>query len=140
MPLRVTDQTPWRSTPRSALGTPALRRIDWELPLSATAGARPPGPRAGRLAARPRLDYFASDDITSERNNNLEHPPQRHVRKKLDPFTRDNRLHIEWIALGCTAESFWTARWRWIIALESPVRFKHELCLARLSPYGPVPP
>jgi hypothetical protein len=36
----------------------------------------------------------------------LEHPPQRHVRKKLDPFIGDNRHQLEWIALGFTAELF----------------------------------
>ena len=38
--------------------------------------------------------------------NDLEHPPQRHVRKKLESFVRTNRLYLEWIALGCTAKLF----------------------------------
>jgi hypothetical protein len=63
--------------------------------------------------------YFASDDITSERKEDLEHPTQRHVRKKLGSYIRTNRLQIEWIALGYTAERFWTARRRRIAALES---------------------
>jgi hypothetical protein len=35
-------------------------------------------------------------------------------------------FHIEWIAPGLTAKSFWTARRRWIAALESQVRFRVE--------------
>ena len=31
---------------------------------------------------------------------------------------RDSRLNLEWIARGLTAKSFWTAPWRWIMALE----------------------
>jgi hypothetical protein len=50
--------------------------------------------------------YFASHDITSERKEDLEHPPQRHVRKKLVSFIRTNRHQLEWIAFGCTAKLF----------------------------------
>ena len=32
-------------------------------------------------------------------------------------------LRFEWIALGCTAKSFWAARWRLITALEGRDRF-----------------
>jgi hypothetical protein len=65
--------------------------------------------------------------ITSLRNEKakyLEHPPQRHVRKKLESFIRTNRLHLEWIALGRTAKSFWTAAKRLISRLESVARFR----------------
>jgi hypothetical protein len=68
--------------------------------------------------------------ITSERTKRIwnhvlrgEHPPQRHVRKKLESLHRDNRHHIEWIALGFTAKSFWTVARRWIALLESLARF-----------------
>ena len=55
--------------------------------------------------------------------NNLEPPPQRHVRKKLEPRPdRDSQPHLEWIAPGFTAESFWTVTWRWITSLESRAR------------------
>ncbi len=74
---------------------------------------------------------------------NLEHPPQWHVRKKLErstPWeTREDgcsRLHIEWIANGFTAVCFWTVPRRLIAGLESPTRFSLTagLCLTRLSP------
>jgi hypothetical protein len=114
-------------TTGSALGTPALRRIEGELPLSAllqkvAVRKDPPGPRAGRLAARPRL--VLSRRPRHNFRTNLEHPPQRHVRKKLVSLYRDNRLRLEWIALGFTEKCFWTVRWRWIIELESRVRFR----------------
>ena len=58
---------------------------------------------------------------------NLEHPPQSQIRKKLEAAhpsaTADvavNRLHFEWTVSGLTAVCFWTAPWRWIVALERP--------------------
>src|SRR5262245_2930051 len=114
MPLRVPDQTHW------PLRLPGLR---WARQhsgaLNGNCRRRPgrswtPGPRAVRLAARPRLDSSRRRHIPSERKENLESPPQRHVHKKLvSPdrdnrlqLDRDNRLQLEWIALGCTAELF----------------------------------
>lgn len=98
MPLRVTDQTYWR--------------------LSATVGvghASTPELLNGTCRCRPH--------ITSERND-LEHPPQRHVRKKLDSdFDRRAVLQLEWIALGLTAKCFWTAPHRLNARLESQARF-----------------
>jgi len=57
----------------------------------------------------------------------LEHPPQRHVRKKLDSdFDRRAAFHFEWIAFGLTVMRFWTVTWRLIRSLESPVRLTVE--------------
>ena len=91
----------------------------------ATAGARAEG------SLSPRLVYFAGHDITSERKKNLEPRntwwnirPDGTSAKNWGPFNGTTAIDLEWIALGCTAESFWTARRRWIVALESRVRFR----------------
>jgi hypothetical protein len=111
MPTGVTDQKQWCLTPRVCVGhvsTPDA--FEWELPPPAIAAGLTAGADELVQKARPRLVYLAGDDITSERIIDLEHPPQRHVRKKLEPRPdRDNRLHFEWIALGRTESSFWTA-------------------------------
>jgi len=63
-------------------------------------------------------------------------PPHWHVRKKLESRpARDSRLDLEWIACGLTVESFWTARRRWIGALEGCAWFcvRVELGLSRLE-------
>jgi len=56
----------------------------------------------------------------------LEHPPQRHVRKKLESYIRTNRLQLEWIAFGFTAQSFWIIPQRLIAGLESLAKFGFE--------------
>lgn len=139
MPLRVTDQKPWCWTPRVCVGhagqvkglylasTPGA--LEWELPPSVRLASSTAGADELRLGARPRLVYLAGQPqhITSEPIGNLEHPPQRHVRKKLASRPdRDSRLQFEWIALGLTERSFWTVRWRWISGLESGARFRVE--------------
>ena len=73
-------------------------------------------------------------DITSERPDTLEHPPQRQVRRKTGapPPVRGSRLYFDWIVPGLTAVCFWAARRRWIVALVGPVRL--ALRQTRLSP------
>jgi len=113
MPLRVTDQTQWCWTPHGlrwaqehsgALNGSCRCRL-WLANDGRPQG--PPGPRAGWLAARPRLDLLCRPrHHFRTKEKDLEHPPQRHVRKKLKSLIRTNRLHLEWIALGCTVKLF----------------------------------
>ena len=84
MPLPVADQTHWRATPRSLrwarqhsgalIGNCRCRPS----PATGRRGRQPGGSQHG-----PGWFYCAGPDITSERKEDLEHPPQRHVRKKL---------------------------------------------------------
>jgi hypothetical protein len=104
------------------LGTPALRRIEWELPLPAIAGGGPPG-RELKGSLSPRLVLTGRRRHHFGTKNILEHPPQRHVRKKLVSLHRTTAIDLEWIALGLTEKSFWTVHWRWISELESQARF-----------------
>jgi len=104
MPLRVTDPTQWRP---GATGLRWARHhsggFEWEL--------------------SPAASYIVSELWNHVKRG--EHPPQRHVRKKLDPENfRENRLHFEWIALGLTVLCFWTAPKHSISGLESPVRLE----------------
>jgi hypothetical protein len=131
--------------PRSALGTAGLRGIDWARPPAATLRVtRPPGRELkGSLSVRLVLTRGGRPQgpITNQRkelNNNLATPPQPHVRKKLESrLARDNRLRFEWIALGFTAQSFWTGTRRWIVSLESKLRLglTTRLRLTRSSSY-----
>ena len=69
-------------------------------------------------------------DITSERMNISEHPPQGQVHVKTGAPTRIGTavLSFEWIVSGLTAVCFWTAPAVpprvGIPALEGPVRFR----------------
>ncbi len=85
--------------PRSALGAAGRRGFDWEL----------------WPAGRP--------DIATERKMIWSIRPQGTSAKNWCPATsRAAVRQLEWIVQGCTAKSFWAARWRWITALESQSR------------------
>jgi hypothetical protein len=89
--------------------------------LSKAARLRPPGARAG--GSQPPPARFISQTIHHSERNNLEHPPQWHVRLILEPRSdRGSRLSFEWIANGFTAICFWTVPRRLIAALESRAR------------------
>ena len=116
--------------------------FEWDLPPSAN-GGRPPGPAGAAswgLAARPQL--VLSRRPRHHFRMHLEHPPQRHVRKKLESFIRTNRLQLEWIAFGFTAESFWTVTGsrqggNHVTGKPGEVWVPgNQLRLARLSPHG----
>jgi hypothetical protein len=74
MPPKVHRATPWcLEHPRSVLGTPAIRRLDWDLPpwtfYRGTKGPSPPGPPASALSRLgPGSFYLAHGpaDITSK--------------------------------------------------------------------------
>ena len=115
--------------PRSALGTAGLRGIDWARPPAATLPVtRPPGrelngsPSSRLVLTRGGRPQGPITNQRKELKNNLATPPQPHVRKKLEPPV-GSRLRFEWIALGFTAQSFWTGTRRWIASLESKSRF-----------------
>ncbi len=99
---------------------------------------RAAGPRFPSFVNRSRLAEPGAADITSERLDILEHPPQRQVRRKTGapPPVRGSRLYFDWIVPGFTAVCFWAARWRWITALEGPVwtGLAPACTRARLSP------
>ena len=131
--------------PRSALGTAGLRGIDWARPPAASLRVRrPPGrelngsPSSRLVLTRGGRPQGPITNQRKELKNNLATPPQPHVRKKLESrLARDNRLRLEWIALGFTVMSFWTGTRRWIASLESKSRLglTTRLRLTRLSPY-----
>jgi hypothetical protein len=57
----------------------------------------------------------------------LEHPPQWHVRQKLDSnLIGRTDFYFEWIAFGLTAVCFWTAPWLWITTLENRLRLRNQ--------------
>ena len=133
MPLRVADQTHWcPEHPRSALGAAGLRRIDWaRRPAAHLARGSTAGGASWRLAAAPGSFYLAHlplERTKRPRSKDLAHPPQTHVRKKLEPHTTplgtkaaaDFALNGQ--RVGELQESFWTAAWRWITRLESRLR------------------
>jgi len=130
MPLQVTEPLLGATEhPRSALGTPAIRRFDWARPPVTSKElrhVRPPGPRA--LSSQPapaRLSSWPSSptslrSLWSLRPNGKSEP--NWSRPCAQTPGDGSRLHFEWIAFGCTNESFWTAPWRSITALESQLR------------------
>src|SRR5882672_8021941 len=90
-PPRVADQTHWcPEHRRSALGAAGLRRIDWaRRPAAHLARGSTAGGASWRLAIAPGSFYLAQH-IPRERTKRirskaLAHPPQTHVRKKLEP-------------------------------------------------------
>ena len=123
--------------PRSALGTAGLRGIDWARPPAATLRVtRPPG-RELNGSLPPRLVLTRSH-----------HQPAKRIKKQFGdsaPTARPqktgapvgSRLRFEWIALGFTAQSFWTGTRRWIVSLESKLRLglTTRLRLTRSSSY-----
>lgn len=148
MPSRVPEQiTGAIEHPRSALGTPAIRRFDWARP-PVTLGYPATFDRRGReLDARrsaparsiswrlPRTSLRSFRSIRpngkSAKNWSPDRPSPRLWPGRPD---RGSRLHFEWIALGFTARSFWTAPNPSSSGLESrprppwlpPARLSHE--------------
>jgi len=124
MPLRVTDQDHGAQHPGLCWARHHSGGFEWDLSPAAMAAGSTAGAdelcKGSAPAPLPCRPY-----ITLEL---LEHPPQRHVRIKLDPrkLSGEPLFHFEWIAFGLTEKCFWTAWRRWIVALESPVRLTVE--------------
>ena len=103
---------PERSS-ESALGTPGIRRFDWDLRPAAQIERRAGRRRAASLqladAARlvlPQTYLGTIKMIWSIR------PTGTSAQNWSPDLERDSRLDLEWIARGLTAKSFWTARRR----------------------------
>jgi len=130
MPLRATDQTHWcPEHRRSALGAAGLRRLDWERqPAAHLAGEFDRRGRELEARSRPRLVLSRGRHPSgTKRTKALAHPPQTHVRKKLEPAVPSGNQRAADFALngqrvGELQESFWTAAWRLITRLESGLR------------------
>ena len=80
------------------------------------------------LGPAPGSFYLAHIPLErTQRTKDLAHPPQTHVRKKLEPEVPPGNQRAADFALngkrvGELQESFWTAAWRWITRLESGLR------------------
>ena len=84
------------------------------------------GGASWRLGPAPGSFYLAIHLLWNEQKN-LAHPPQTHVRKKLEPEVPPGNQRAAALALngqrvGELNESFWTGPRRWIAALESGLR------------------
>jgi hypothetical protein len=138
MPPRVPEQILGATEhPRSALGTPAIRRFDWARP-PVTLGNCPTSDRRGReLEARrsaPARSTAWPASRTSLRSFWSIRPNGKSEPNWSPPCAQTSgegsRLYFEWIAFGCTARSFWTASWHSIRSLESQLRHR---CQGRAS-------
>ena len=109
MPLRVTDQTPWR---QSANGLRWARHhsggFEWELSpaaiaASSSAGADElcQGSAPARLPCRREHNLGTIKTIWNIR-------PKGTSAKNWTPARPESRLHFEWIAPGLTEKCFWT--------------------------------
>jgi len=115
--------------PRSALGTAGLRRFDWARPPAASLPVtRPPGRELnGSPSSRLVLTRGGRPQgpITNQRKGIGKQfgdsAPTARPQKTGAPA--GSRLRFEWIALGFTAQCFWTGTRRWIVSLESKSRF-----------------
>jgi hypothetical protein len=129
--------------PGSVLGTAGLRGLDWARSPAVTLRLiRPPGRELnGSHSARLVLTRGGRPQgpITNQRKRIKKQfgdsAPTARPQKTGAPL--GSRLHLEWLAAGFTAQSFWTAAWRWITRLESQLRsgLTTRLRLTRLSPY-----